>query len=100
MQQPQGCPPALYDIMLECWHKVGHHTEHQRPQRSQYLISGPDEETDIRDPSVEAGGLLHDVRLGVQGSLSILTLVCVSELRHRDTHTYRYTLTGDWEHRQ
>jgi len=21
MQQPQGCPPALYDIMLECWHK-------------------------------------------------------------------------------
>ena len=22
MQQPQGCPPALYDIMLECWHKV------------------------------------------------------------------------------
>ena len=23
MQAPQGCPPALYDIMLECWHKVG-----------------------------------------------------------------------------
>ena len=22
MQSPQGCPPALYDIMLECWHKV------------------------------------------------------------------------------
>ena len=22
MQQPQGCPPTLYDIMLECWHKV------------------------------------------------------------------------------
>jgi len=21
MQSPQGCPPALYDIMLECWHK-------------------------------------------------------------------------------
>ena len=21
MQCPQGCPPALYDIMLECWHK-------------------------------------------------------------------------------
>ena len=21
MQQPQGCPPTLYDIMLECWHK-------------------------------------------------------------------------------
>merc|ERR1711874_145374 len=21
MQAPQGCPPALYDIMLECWHK-------------------------------------------------------------------------------
>ena len=26
MQQPQGCPPALYDIMLECWHKVITHT--------------------------------------------------------------------------
>ena len=25
MQQPQGCPPALYDIMLECWHKVTIH---------------------------------------------------------------------------
>ena len=22
MQAPQGCPPSLYDIMLECWHKV------------------------------------------------------------------------------
>ena len=22
MQSPQGCPPSLYDIMLECWHKV------------------------------------------------------------------------------
>ena len=22
MQCPQGCPPLLYDIMLECWHKV------------------------------------------------------------------------------
>ena len=22
MQIPQGCPPLLYDIMLECWHKV------------------------------------------------------------------------------
>ena len=22
MQSPQGCAPALYDIMLECWHKV------------------------------------------------------------------------------
>ena len=22
MQFPQGCAPALYDIMLECWHKV------------------------------------------------------------------------------
>ncbi|CAB4061622.1 FRK [Lepeophtheirus salmonis] len=21
MQSPQGCPPALYEIMLECWHK-------------------------------------------------------------------------------
>merc|ERR1712200_361260 len=21
MQAPQGCPPHLYDIMLECWHK-------------------------------------------------------------------------------
>ena len=21
MQIPQGCPRALYDIMLECWHK-------------------------------------------------------------------------------
>jgi len=21
MQSPQGCPPLLYDIMLECWHK-------------------------------------------------------------------------------
>ena len=31
MQQPQGCPPALYDIMLECWHKVRHHGERRRP---------------------------------------------------------------------
>jgi len=22
MQAAQGCPPLLYDIMLECWHKV------------------------------------------------------------------------------
>ena len=22
MASPQNCPPALYDIMLECWHKV------------------------------------------------------------------------------
>ena len=22
MQAPQGCPPLLYDIMLECWHKA------------------------------------------------------------------------------
>ena len=22
MASPQGCPAALYDIMLECWHKV------------------------------------------------------------------------------
>ena len=22
MASPQGCPPSLYDIMLECWHKV------------------------------------------------------------------------------
>ena len=22
MQSPEGCEPALYDIMLECWHKV------------------------------------------------------------------------------
>ncbi len=21
MQAPQGCPPPLYDIMLECWYK-------------------------------------------------------------------------------
>ncbi len=21
MQAPQGCPPQLYIIMLECWHK-------------------------------------------------------------------------------
>ena len=26
MQQPQGCPPTLYDIMLECWHKVNNST--------------------------------------------------------------------------
>ena len=24
MASPQGCPPALYDIMLECWHKVSY----------------------------------------------------------------------------
>ena len=24
MQSPQGCAPALYDIMLECWHKVNY----------------------------------------------------------------------------
>ena len=30
MQQPQGCPPALYDIMLECWHKVRDHRERER----------------------------------------------------------------------
>lgn len=21
MPSPPGCPPALYDIMLECWHR-------------------------------------------------------------------------------
>ena len=26
MASPQNCPPALYDIMLECWHKVGKHS--------------------------------------------------------------------------
>ena len=25
MASPQNCPPALYDIMLECWHKVRAH---------------------------------------------------------------------------
>jgi hypothetical protein len=25
MQAPQGCPPLLYDIMLECWHKASPH---------------------------------------------------------------------------
>ena len=38
MQQPQGCPPALYDIMLECWHKVrSQHT----PECS--TLIGPDQ---------------------------------------------------------
>ena len=35
---------------------------------------GPDEEADLRDPAVEAGGLLHHVRLGVQGGLGLLTV--------------------------
>ena len=26
MAAPQGCAPALYDIMLECWHKVAYQT--------------------------------------------------------------------------
>ena len=26
MASPQNCPPALYDIMLECWHKVPKHS--------------------------------------------------------------------------
>ena len=29
MAAPQGCAPALYDIMLECWHKVGYQTFYQ-----------------------------------------------------------------------
>ena len=38
------------------------------------LNPGPDEEADLRDPAVEAGGLLHHVRLRVQGSLGLLTV--------------------------
>ena len=36
------------------------------------LISGSDETSDLRDPAVEAGGLLHHVRQRVQGRLCVL----------------------------
>ena len=44
MQQPQGCAPALYDIMLECWHKVN---IFKIPLEDylHLLILGPNEET-------------------------------------------------------
>ena len=35
---------------------------------------GPDEAADVRDAAVEAGGLLHDVWLWVQGGEPVLTL--------------------------
>ena len=44
------------------------------------LAQGPDEAAHIRDPPVEAGGLLHHVRLRVQGGFSLLTLARVSEV--------------------
>ena len=40
-------------------------------------LSGSDEAANLRDSAVEAGGLLHDVRLRVQGGLAILTLARV-----------------------
>ena len=36
------------------------------------LAQGPDEAAHIRDPPVEAGGLLHHVRFRVQGRLRLL----------------------------
>ena len=41
------------------------------------LSPGPDEASNLRDSAVEAGGLLHHVRLRVQGGLAILTLARV-----------------------
>ena len=41
------------------------------------LSPGSDEASNLRDPAVEAGGLLHHVRLRVQGGLAILTLARV-----------------------
>ena len=91
MAAPQGCAPALYDIMLECWHKVN--------LTDNYLLSffcfifychwvstfshpkfcaGPNEAADLWDAAVEVGRLLHHVRLRVQGSFRLLTVVCVS----------------------
>ena len=34
MASPQNCPPALYDIMLECWHKV----LKSRPQQLSFYL--------------------------------------------------------------
>ena len=47
---------------------------------------GRDEETNIRDAAVEAGGLLHPLRQRVQGGLRLLTLAPVTEvaLQNRD----------------
>ena len=54
MQAPQGCPPSLYDIMLECWHKVGFFLclykkscfcPHNQP-RNKYNLDTEETETD------------------------------------------------------
>ena len=59
--------------------------------RLEFLFAGSDEKTDVRDSAVETGGLLHHVGLWVQGSLPVLTLVCVSVPRDTDTqHTQIY----------
>ena len=87
MAAPQGCAPALYDIMLECWHKVNLTANYSlsffcfiwvSTFSPPTLYAGPDEAADLWDTAVEVGRLLHHVRLRVQGSFRLLTVVCVS----------------------
>ena len=44
MQSPQGCAPALYDIMLECWHKVKLNTLDIILNLTLHPLLDPDEE--------------------------------------------------------
>ena len=56
MAAPQGCAPALYDIMLECWHKVSTNFSHPAYYPNPTFppctclnptFPGPNEETDL-----------------------------------------------------
>ena len=67
MQSPQGCAPALYDIMLECWHKVNLDIflSYQDCLPDIIFILGPNEEAYFWNSAMEAGGFLHNVRLWI-----------------------------------
>ena len=95
MASPQNCPPALYDIMLECWHKVFSIIQRSSsiyPHFANLMIYSPRNFSMLRnltgcnetayfwDPAVEVGRLFHDVGLGVQGRLRLLT--CASAPGH------------------
>ena len=49
MASPQGCPAALYDIMLECWHKVSNSWQNIFKQNIINVLSfsGSNEKTHI-----------------------------------------------------
>lgn len=68
MPPPPHCPPALYALMLDCWHK----DPEKRSPPSLPPPAPPSRrslEADLRDADVEAGGLLLHGLVRVQGGI-------------------------------